>query len=282
MDAANIIKPALARGELCCIGATTITEYRRYIEADPALERRFEKIIINEPSLDETVEILKGLRPKLEEHHHVRISDQALQAAVDLSVRFDGDHQLPDKAIDLVDKAGARTRVPLLSMRPGSKATDDSKVAIGEVTEITIAQVLSEKIGVPLEIITGHLDGMKKSRLLELEAFLKSRIIGQDDAVQRVCQRLLMAQTGLVERRGPLAVFSVPRSLRSRQDGTGAVARHVPFRKRNGHDPAGYVRVHGRIQCIQTDWFAARLYRPRGRRTIDRSIADKALLSCPA
>ena len=196
MDAANIIKPALARGELCCIGATTITEYRRYIEADPALERRFEKIIINEPSPEEAVEILKGLRPKFEDHHHVRITDQALQAAVDLSVRFDGDHQLPDKAIDLVDKAGAHTRVPLLSMRPGGKPTGNGKV-VGEVTEITIAQVLSEKIGVPLEIISGHLDGVKKSHLLELEAFLKTRIIGQDEAVQRVCQRLLMAQTGL-------------------------------------------------------------------------------------
>ena len=107
IDAAKMIKPALAHGELCCIGATTITEYRRYIEADPALERRFEKIIINEPSPEEAVEILKGLRPKFEEHHHVHITDQALQSAVDLSVRFDGDHQLPDKAIDLVDKAGA-------------------------------------------------------------------------------------------------------------------------------------------------------------------------------
>jgi len=206
MDAANIIKPALARGELCCIGATTITEYRRYIEADPALERRFEKIIINEPSPDEAVAILKGLRPKFEEHHHVHITDQALQSAVDLSVRFDGDHQLPDKALDLMDKAGARTRVPLLSMRPGGKPTGDKKI-VGEVTEITIAQVLSEKMGVPLEIISGHLDGVKKSHLLELEAFLKTRLIGQDEAVQRVCQRLLMAQTGLAGRRGPLAVF---------------------------------------------------------------------------
>jgi ATP-dependent Clp protease ATP-binding subunit ClpC len=206
MDAANLMKPALSRGDLRCIGATTISEYRRHIEADPALERRFEKIIINEPSPEESLEILKGLRGKWEEHHQVRITDQALQAAVDLSIRFDGDHQLPDKAIDLVDKAGARTRVPLLSMRPGRKTAGNTKV-VGEVTEITIAQVLSEKIGVPLEVITGHMDGLKKSRLLELEAFLKSRIVGQDDAVKQVCQRLLMAQTGLTGRRGPLAIF---------------------------------------------------------------------------
>lgn len=206
MDAANLIKPALANGDLRCIGATTVTEYRRYIESDPALERRFEKIIINEPSPDDAVEILKGLRQKLEEHHHVHITDQALKTAVDLSVRFDEDHQLPDKAIDLVDKAGARTRVPVLSMMPGAMAVDSSG-AYGEVTETTIAQVLSEKIGVPLEVLLGHLDGTKKSRLLELEAFLKKRIIGQDDAVQRVCQRLLMAHAGLAEKRGPLAVF---------------------------------------------------------------------------
>ncbi|MCX6035137.1 MAG: ATP-dependent Clp protease ATP-binding subunit, partial [Chloroflexi bacterium] len=151
-------------------------------------------------------EILKGPRQKWEQHHQVRITDQALQAAVEFSIRFDGDHQLPDKAIDLVDKAGARTRVPLLSKRPGSKRVGDSKV-VGEVSEITIAQVLSEKMGVPLEVITGHMVGMKKSRLLELEAFLKTRIIGQDDAVKRVCQRLLMEHTGLTGRRGPLAVF---------------------------------------------------------------------------
>jgi ATP-dependent Clp protease ATP-binding subunit ClpC len=206
MDAANLMKPALARGDLRCIGATTISEYRRHIESDPALERRFEKIIINEPTPEQALEILKGLRCKWEEHHQVHITDQALQSAVELSIRFDADHQLPDKAIDLVDKAAARTRIPILSMRPGGKPAGDA-MAFGDVTEMTIAQVLSEKIGVPLEVITGHLDGEKKSRLLELEAFLKTRIIGQDEAVQRVCQRLLMAQTGLAGKNGPLAVF---------------------------------------------------------------------------
>jgi ATP-dependent Clp protease ATP-binding subunit ClpC len=212
MDAANLIKPALARGDLRCIGATTITEYRRYVESDPALERRFEKIIIDEPTPDETLEILKGLRGKWEEHHQVQINDQALQAAVDLSIRFDGDHQLPDKAIDLVDKAGAHTRIPMLSVRPGDKLPTPAEVygtgeLGGEITALTIAQVLSEKIGVPLEVISGHLDGLDRSRLLELEGFLKKRIIGQDEAVDSVCQHLLMAHAGLVRRRGPLAVF---------------------------------------------------------------------------
>ena len=212
IDAANLMKPALARGDLRCIGATTIGEYRRYIEADPALERRFEKVVVNEPSAEESLEILEGIRPKWEKHHGVRITDKALQAAVDLSIRFDVDHQLPDKAIDLVDKAGARTRIPLLSgwieganINPlvGTDDVDSRR----EVTEVTIAELLSEKIGFPLEIIIGHIEGMKKSRLLELESFLRKIIIGQDEAISFVCQRLLMSHTGLSKRRGPLAVF---------------------------------------------------------------------------
>jgi ATP-dependent Clp protease ATP-binding subunit ClpC len=180
------------------------------------LERRFEKIVIAEPSPAETLEILKGLRPKWEEHHQVSITDQALQAAVDLSIRFDGDHQLPDKAIDLVDKAGAHTRIPMLSVRPGDKLPTPAEVygtgelggaPGGEISALTIAQVLSEKIGVPIDVVSGHLDGLDRSRLLDLESFLKSRIIGQDAALESVCQHLLMAHAGLVRRRGPLAVF---------------------------------------------------------------------------
>jgi len=197
-----------------CIGATTIGEYRRYIEQDPALERRFEKIIVDEPSPDEALRMLKGIRPKWEAHHQVRITDRALEAAVNLSIRFDIDHQLPDKALDLVDKAGARTQIPLLSMRIESekdkvKPVEGANGAEGraEVTELTIAQVLSEKVGVPLEIIAGHLDGMAQSRLLELESTLKTRIIGQDEAIGRVCRRLLMNYAGLTKKRRPLAVL---------------------------------------------------------------------------
>lgn len=214
MDAANILKPALARGEVRCIGATTVAEYRRYIESDPALERRFEKVLVPEPSRDEALEILRGLRPKWEEHHRVKITDRALEAAVDLSMRFDCDHQLPDKAIDLVDKAGARVRIPMLSMRRGAgeggssmAGADPAPGIFGTVTEAVIVQVLSDKIGVPPEVIAGHLEGVSRSRLLEMEAALKKRVIGQDDAVERVCQRLLMAHAGLQQRRGPLAVF---------------------------------------------------------------------------
>lgn len=210
MDAANIMKPALSRGDLQCIGATTIAEYRRYIETDAALERRFEKVIINEPTRAEALEILGGIRAKLEEHHQTRITDEALEAAVDLSIRFDGDHQLPDKAIDLVDKAGARTRIPVLSMRADAATLSDGEQSGGggaEVTALTIAQVLCEKVGVPLAVVAGHLEGTGRSRLLDLKPFLNKRIIGQDGAIERVCQRLLLAHAGLGKRRGPLAVL---------------------------------------------------------------------------
>jgi ATP-dependent Clp protease ATP-binding subunit ClpC len=214
VDAANIMKPALSRGNLCCIGATTISEYRRYIESDSAFERRFDKITINEPSGEETIEILKGIRKKLEEHHGINITDHALEVAVDLSIRFDWDHQLPDKAIDLVDKAASRTRIPILST-VGDTSKDKDKVnkktgdvpKYAEVTDLTIAEVLSEKIGVPLEVIAGHLEGMTELHLLEMEPTLKKQIVGQDEAIRLVCQRLLMAHAGLSKRRGPLAVF---------------------------------------------------------------------------
>jgi len=210
MDAANIMKPALARGGIKCIGATTIGEYRRYVESDPALERRFEKVIVNEPTRDEAIEILKGIRPKWEKHFGKKITDKALETAVDLAIRFDTDHHLPDKAVDLVDKAGARVHVPLLSMVHNPQY-DDIKPDEGgnsdSVTEHTIAEVLSDKMGLPLEIIKGHLEGLSNSRLLELSSFLKGKIIGQDEAIDKVSQRLLMAHTGVGKKTGLLSVF---------------------------------------------------------------------------
>ncbi|MCX6899704.1 MAG: ATP-dependent Clp protease ATP-binding subunit [Verrucomicrobia bacterium] len=118
MDAANIIKPALSRGELQCIGATTMTEYRKYIEKDAALERRFQTVMVNAPSVDEAIEILKGLRPKYEEHHHAKLSDESLEAAVRLSDRYLSGRFLPDKAIDVMDEAGARVRIRSMTRPP--------------------------------------------------------------------------------------------------------------------------------------------------------------------
>ena len=115
IDASNVLKPALARGEIQCIGATTLDEYRKYIEKDSALERRFQTILVNPPTKDEAVEILRGLRDRYEAHHRVRITDEAIAEAVDLSDRYITGRYLPDKAIDVIDESGSRVR---LSARP--------------------------------------------------------------------------------------------------------------------------------------------------------------------
>jgi len=211
-DAANLMKSALDHGDFRWIGTTTITAYRRCIESDAALERRIDKIIINEPSRDETIAILKGLRQKFEDHYRTQITDKAIESAVNLSVHFDLDHQLPDKAIDLVDRAAASVRMPALSMIGNFKSKDGGanrydKAVVGCVTEINIAQVLADKKGLPLELITSHLEGIADSRLLKLEPFLNGRIIGQHEAISQLCQRLLVAHAGLSKRHGPLAVF---------------------------------------------------------------------------
>jgi len=121
MDASNIIKPALSRGELQCIGATTSNEYRKFIEKDAALERRFQSVMVREPTVEETVEILKGLRPRYEEHHHAQIADEALTSAAELSARYLTDRFLPDKAIDVMDEAGARARIAAMTRPPDIK-----------------------------------------------------------------------------------------------------------------------------------------------------------------
>jgi ATP-dependent Clp protease ATP-binding subunit ClpC len=131
IDAANILKPPLARGELQCIGATTLDEYRKYIEKDSALERRFQPVMVDEPTVDEAVEILFGIRERFEEHHKVKISDEAVHAAVDLSVRYVADRALPDKAIDLIDEAGSRVRLRSSSAPAEIKAAQQ---ALEEVT----------------------------------------------------------------------------------------------------------------------------------------------------
>ena len=125
IDAASIIKPALARGELQTIGATTLDEYRKYVEKDPALERRFQPILVGEPSIEETIEILKGLRDRYEAHHRVSITDDAIDAAANLADRYISDRFMPDKAIDLIDEAGAKMRIKMMTAPPGVKEIDD-------------------------------------------------------------------------------------------------------------------------------------------------------------
>ena len=145
IDASNVLKPALARGEIQCIGATTLDEYRKYIEKDAALERRFQKIMVEPSSKSETIEILKGLRDRYESHHRVQITDDALEAAVDLSNRYITDRCLPDKAIDVIDEAGARVRLKAMTKPPDLKEIDEEVERLNKEKEEAVANQDFEK-----------------------------------------------------------------------------------------------------------------------------------------
>lgn len=249
MDAANILKPMLSRGELQTIGATTIDEYRKYIEKDAALERRFQPVIVEAPSTDETVEILKGLRDKYESHHGVSIPDDAVVAAVTLSDRYITDRFLPDKAIDLIDEAASRVRLDsynspfeakskeaelsrLNAEKNEAKRRDDLERAIKlnkeiervnseleeiraeagkhtgnreklKVTPEDIAKIVSNWTGVPVAKLTQT----EAQKLLDLEAVLHERVIGQDQAVKAVSNAIRRGRAGLKDPNRPVGSF---------------------------------------------------------------------------
>lgn len=196
LDAANILKPALARGEIMCIGATTHEEYRRAIAADPALDRRFRTLDIDEPSPEATITILQGQRKRLEDHHGVVIRDETIEAAVRLSVRYLPDRRLPDKALDLLDEAC--TRVTIRTIAPDVETNAPNDVSINDITT-----VLSEWSGIPVTELTTD----EKRRLAGLEDALRARVIGQDNAVKSVADAIKMARTGLRDINRPVAVF---------------------------------------------------------------------------
>ncbi|MBM7558499.1 ATP-dependent Clp protease ATP-binding subunit [Marinitoga litoralis] len=248
MDAANVLKPALANGDITIIGATTPSEYRKFIEKDPALERRFQKIYVNEPSYEEAIEILKGIKTKYEEHHKVEYTNDAIEAAVNLSLRYITDRFLPDKAVDLIDEAGARARLKALTLPANLKKllnkieeleeqkenmirnndftkVDEIKTEINklkekyskkyaewrekaekeiiEITEEHISEVVSDWTGVPLK----KLEMSEMERLLNLEAVLHERVIGQDDAIKAVAKAIRRARSGIKDPRRPTGVF---------------------------------------------------------------------------
>ena len=189
VDAANILKPVLARGELQLVGATTIDEYRRHIERDAALERRFQTVMVGEPTPAQTRVVLDGLRDKYESHHKVHIGEEAMAAAVDLSVRYIPDRFLPDTAIDLLDEAAARVR-----LQPRSDTA---------VTAADVAQVVAEWTGIPAARISCE-EGV---RLQSLEQTLHRRIVGQEEAVSAVARAVRRGRVGLQDPNRPAGSF---------------------------------------------------------------------------
>ncbi|NGY64779.1 ATP-dependent Clp protease ATP-binding subunit [Lentzea sp. NEAU-D13] len=240
LDAANMLKPVLTTGRLQVIGATTADDYRRHIAKDAALERRFQPILVAEPSVDETIAILRGLRARYEMHHGVRISDEAIVSAVELSARYVTDRFLPDKAVDLVDRAGARVRMREKSPMPpdpvrleqrvrrleqdrstaqGEDALrlDDeldravadleaARAALADAPEVganDVAEVVSRSTGIPVARLTEA----ERHRLLHLEDHLHQRIIGQDEAVEAVADAVRQGRAGLKHPRRPVGSF---------------------------------------------------------------------------
>ena len=188
IDASNMLKEPLSRGTFQVIGATTLDEYRERIEKDAALERRFQRILVREPTVDETIEILEGLREKLAEHHQIEITDDALGAAARLSERYIADRFLPDKAIDLVDEAASRIRV------------DGTGNA---VTEAEIAALVAQWTGIPAERMLEE----ERARLTHMEEALHGRVIDQDEAVRAVAEAVRHSRAGLSDPRRPIGTF---------------------------------------------------------------------------
>ncbi len=205
LDMANLLKPALARGEIRCIGATTIAEYRKFIEKDPALERRFQMVRIEPLSESATYQLLLALRPSFERHHGIHIGRRALHAAIALTQRYMPNRQLPDKAIDVVDQACARYRLKALARKAGPIPDFDSsgEPMAEKVTPHDIRKVVSQVTGIPVEEITAE------DRLLmgQLERKLRERIVGQDEAAAKVAATVKRARAGLADPNRPNAVM---------------------------------------------------------------------------
>ncbi|MGR9089094.1 MAG: ATP-dependent Clp protease ATP-binding subunit ClpA [Gammaproteobacteria bacterium] len=191
MDASNLIKPVLASGDLKCIGSTTYQEYRGIFEKDRALSRRFQKIDVNEPSVDETIKILQGLKSRFEEHHDVKYTNQALRSAVELTERYINDRHLPDKAIDIIDEAGARQR--LLSPSKRKKT-----IGVGDIEEI-IAKIA--------RIPPKNVSSTDRDSLQKLERNLKMVVFGQDPAIESLATAIKMSRSGLGNTEKPIGSF---------------------------------------------------------------------------
>ncbi|HVV48656.1 MAG TPA: ATP-dependent Clp protease ATP-binding subunit ClpA, partial [Polyangia bacterium] len=199
MDASNLIKPALANGKLRCIGTTTHKEYRSYIEKDRALARRFQPIEVDEPSIEETIKVLAGLRERYEEFHGVSYTDKALRAAAELSSRYLNDRRLPDKAIDLIDEAGATAKLKRVKLKGRGKGKDRRRQVRSKDIETVVATMA--------RIPPRRVEADDRERLANLETELKAKIYGQDAAVERVAQAIKMNRAGLGLPQRPIGCF---------------------------------------------------------------------------
>lgn len=246
VDAANILKPALSRGELQCVGATTLDEYRKHIESDAALERRFQPIYVEEPSVEETILILQGIRPNFEAHHDLEISDEAVEAAARLSARYVTDRFMPDKAIDLVDEGSARVRMykspEAIQVRRLQDRLEDlrgafegvaeeqdeeqSESARRELTELEArlsefqanwnpetrrARLNAEDVAEVVAMLTGipvtQIAGEESERLLQMEEALHAYLVGQDEAIVAISKAVRRARAGMKDPRRPIGSF---------------------------------------------------------------------------
>jgi len=247
VDAANILKPALARGEMQCIGATTMNEYRKHIESDAALERRFQPILVEEPTIEETVSILKGVRPRYESHHKLRITDEAIQSAAQLAERYITDRFLPDKAIDLIDESSARVRMYKAPQTKRLQVANAEIKSVQKERELALEErryddaedlrareeglqgeidllrapwnpespdaprLLPEDIAEMVAMWTGipvtQIAGEETARLMHMEEDLHKRIIGQDEAIVAISKAVRRARTGLKDPKRPIGSF---------------------------------------------------------------------------
>ena len=210
LDASNLLKPALSNGQLKCIGATTYNEFRGIFEKDHALSRRFQKIDVNEPSVNDTIEILKGLKSRFESHHGIKYSAAALTSAVDLSVRFITDRHLPDKAIDVIDEAGAAQRILPKSRQKKIIGKQDIEEIIAKIARVPSAQVSSDD----------------RNALKNLDRDLKAVVFGQDPAIDALARAIKMARSGLGAPGKPIGsfLFSGPTGV-----GKTEVARQLAY-----------------------------------------------------
>ena len=232
MSAANILKPALARGEIQIIGATTLTEYRKHIEKDSALERRFQPVLIDEPSIDESIEILKGIKDYYENYHSVKISDDIIEQAVRLSERYITDRFLPDKAIDVIDEAGSRVNLKNKALYDVKLLEDRLDVIEEDIETATddgdfekIANLKTEKLKVEKDIETAENEAKKAeitfddiaaviegwTKLLNLESRIHERVIGQNEAVEAVSRAIRRGRADITTRKRPVSfIFAGP------------------------------------------------------------------------